>query len=144
MPRVILHPGKLLDHLSDSRQRPQICFEAVPLRTKTQRGIYPTQLPCIEPGLASGTPCSLELLNASFHKTEKPSAYALTADAKCARNLSLFVAGPEQASSSGTSPFHAFEVSPWPENLSLCSPHTMKLYHAIAHMSLYYARFSKR
>jgi hypothetical protein len=116
VPRVILHPGKLLDHLSDSRQRPQICFEAVPLRTKTQRGIYPTQLPCIEPGLASGTPCSLELLNAPFHKTEKPSAYALTADAKGPGNFRLLLASSKQLSSSGTSPFHAFEVSPWPEN----------------------------
>jgi len=116
VPRVILHPGKLLDHLCDSRQRPKICFEAVPLRTKTQRGIYPTQLPCIEPGLASGTPCSLELLDAPFQKTEKPSAYALTADAQGARNLRLFLASSKQLSSSGTSPFHAFEVSPWPEN----------------------------
>jgi hypothetical protein len=99
----------------------------VPLGPKTQRGIYPGQLPCIQSGLASRPPCSFEFLGAPFQKAEKPSAYALTADAKCARNLSLFVAGPEQPSSSGTSPFHALEVSPWPETLSLCRPHSIGL-----------------
>jgi hypothetical protein len=82
MPRVIRDSGEPLDHPGDSRQRPQVCPETMSLRTKTQRGIYRGQLPCIESGLASGSPSSLELLNAPFQKAEKPSAYALTADAK--------------------------------------------------------------
>lgn len=80
MPWVIPDSGKLLDHPGDSRQRPQVCLEAVPLGPKTQRAIDPGQLPCIEPGLASSAPCSLEFLGAPFQKAEKPSAYTLTAD----------------------------------------------------------------
>ena len=45
MPRVILGPGKLLDHPGNSRQRPQVCLEAMTLRPKTQRRIYLGQLP---------------------------------------------------------------------------------------------------
>jgi hypothetical protein len=82
MPRVIRDSGKPLDHPGDSRQRPQVCPEAMTLGTKTQRGIYHGQLLCIESGLASGSPRSLELRDAPFQKAEKPSAYALTADAK--------------------------------------------------------------
>jgi len=64
--RVILGTGKLLDDLSNPRQRPQVCLEAMTLRPNTQRGIYLGQLPCIESGFASGAPRSLELLGTSL------------------------------------------------------------------------------
>jgi hypothetical protein len=82
VPRVILDSGKLLDHLGNSRQRPQVCRKAMTLWPKTQRGIYLGQLLCIESGLASGAPRSLEFLDAPLDKTAKPAAYALAADAK--------------------------------------------------------------
>jgi hypothetical protein len=66
VPRVILCTGKLLDDLSNPGQSPQVCFEAMTLRPKTQRGIYLGQLPCIESGLTSGAPRSLELLGTSL------------------------------------------------------------------------------
>jgi hypothetical protein len=82
VPRVVGDAGKLLNHLGDSRQRPQVCSEAMTLRSETQRGIYLGQLLCIEAGFASGAPRSLEFLDAPLEKTGKPSADALTADAK--------------------------------------------------------------
>ena len=82
MPRVVLDSGKPLDDRGNSWQRPQACFEAMSPRPKTQRSLYLGQLLCIESGLASGAPRSLELLGAPLEKTEKPSAYTLTADAK--------------------------------------------------------------
>ena len=82
MPRVICDSGKLLDHPGDSRQRPEVCFEAMLLRPKTQRGIYPAQFPRIKSWLASGAPGALEFRGTAFQKAGKPSAYALTANAQ--------------------------------------------------------------
>jgi len=64
VPRVVFDSGKPLDDLGNSRQRPQVCFEPVTLRPNTQGGVYLGQLFCIESGLASRPPRSLELLGA--------------------------------------------------------------------------------
>lgn len=82
VPRVVLDPGKLLDERGDSRQRPQLSFEAMSPRPKAQRGLYTGQLLCIESGLSPGAPRSLELFRASLQEAQKPPAYTLTADAE--------------------------------------------------------------
>jgi hypothetical protein len=51
-------------------------------RSKTQRGIYLGQLLGTKSRFTSRAPGSFETLDSSLEKTEKPSAYALTADAK--------------------------------------------------------------
>ena len=140
MPRVIRDSGKPLDHPGDSRQRPQVCPEAMTLRTKTHRGIYHGQLLCIESGLASGSPRSLELLDAPIQKAQKPSANTLPADVQFIGNLSLLPAGFEQSRCSKTSPFHPTEVPPGSKNFRLLL-HAIAFYYKMKCLSLLFCHY---
>jgi hypothetical protein len=82
VPWVIPDAGQSLDHRGNSRQRPKVCRKAMSLRPATQRGIQLGHLPSLKPRLTPCAPRALERLDASLEETEKPPAYALTADPK--------------------------------------------------------------
>ena len=85
MTRVIADARHSLDHLRDSRQRPQICVLMVRARAPlAQCDLHLSQLFCLQARHPAGSACPAQRLGAPALPLTKPSAHALPADSELA------------------------------------------------------------
>jgi hypothetical protein len=79
MTRMVVNAGHRLDHQRDSRQRPQVCVEAIGARPLPQRFLYLPELPGIELGFAASPADGVEGADAAAAPFRVPAAHTLAA-----------------------------------------------------------------
>ena len=141
MPRVILHPGQLLDELRDAGQRPEARAEAMRARALAEGGFDAAQLRRRQSRLAPGPTGGPQGRTSAPAPRAIPSHDALAADSQAAGD------GPLRLSTRGKQPrgllptnFQSVEIPSWRNMSGHAFHHTIER-HAT---SLYYTRFSRR